>query len=136
MDGADVGFGSLEEADFFIEGQIAFALSVERDTRGFGMKPCPVFEGRGSKASACRPWGGDCRCKRRFLRVLSCLESATATRSNDFDAMAHNPMVDGADELRNGSRPDQPRRRQLEGPHSGLSRLLERLHYCDCRNAL
>ena len=45
MKGADVGFGAFEEADFFIEEQIAFALSVERNTRGLGMRPCPVFHG-------------------------------------------------------------------------------------------
>ena len=45
MEGADFGFGAFEEADFFIEEQIAFALGVERDTRGLGMRPCPVFHG-------------------------------------------------------------------------------------------
>ena len=45
MEGADIGFGAFEEADFSIQGQVAFALSVERDTRGLGMRPCPVFHG-------------------------------------------------------------------------------------------
>src|SRR5258707_8379329 len=45
MEGAYVGFGAFKEADFFIEGQVAFALSIERDTRGLGMRPCPVFNG-------------------------------------------------------------------------------------------
>lgn len=39
--------------------------------------------------------------------MLSCLEIATDARPNDFDAMAHNPMVDDPDGLCNGSRPDQ-----------------------------
>lgn len=40
----DVGFRSFSKAHFFVEGKVGFAFRVERDARGFWIRPCSVFD--------------------------------------------------------------------------------------------